>query len=79
MPSMVEAAHAAMQAQRARRLAERLREEVDSVRRLQEQVIPQDLPVPVRTHVGYAWMVLVAVRGRYGSAAAGLEPVCKVL
>ena len=46
MPSMMEAAMAAVIAQRSRMLAERLREEVDSVRRLQESVIPRDLPAP---------------------------------
>ncbi|MFV1968461.1 MAG: PP2C family protein-serine/threonine phosphatase [Pirellulaceae bacterium] len=46
LPSMIEAAQAAMIAQRSRMLAERLREEVDSVRRLQESVIPKDLPAP---------------------------------
>ena len=46
IPSMMEAAQAAAIAQRSRMLAERLREEVDSVRRLQESVIPRDLPAP---------------------------------
>ena len=46
LPSMIEAALAAVIAQRSRMLAERLREEVDSVRRLQESVIPKDLPAP---------------------------------
>lgn len=46
LPSMMEAAMAAALAQRSRVLAERLREEVDSVRRLQESVIPRDLPAP---------------------------------
>jgi serine phosphatase RsbU (regulator of sigma subunit) len=46
LPSMMEAAQAAVIAQRSRILAERLREEVDSVRRLQESVIPRDLPAP---------------------------------
>ena len=46
LPSMMEAAQAAVIAQRSRILAERLREEVDSVRRLQESVIPRDLPTP---------------------------------
>jgi serine phosphatase RsbU (regulator of sigma subunit) len=46
LPSMMEAAQAAVIAQRSRVLAERLREEVDSVRRLQESVIPKDLPAP---------------------------------
>ncbi|MBI1901026.1 MAG: fused response regulator/phosphatase [Planctomycetia bacterium] len=43
---MIETAYTAVQAQRARQLAERLREEIDSVRRLQESVIPHDLPSP---------------------------------
>ncbi len=43
---LVEAAQAAAEAQRSRLLAARLREEVDSVRRLQESVIPRDLPSP---------------------------------
>jgi serine phosphatase RsbU (regulator of sigma subunit) len=43
---MIETAYAAVQAERARQLAERLREEIDSVRRLQESVIPHDLPSP---------------------------------
>ena len=46
LPSMMEAAMAAVVAQRSRMLAERLTEEVDSVRRLQESVIPKDLPAP---------------------------------
>ncbi|MCA9203407.1 MAG: fused response regulator/phosphatase [Planctomycetales bacterium] len=46
LPTMIEAAYRAAQAQRARILAERLREEVDSVRRLQESVIPHNLPAP---------------------------------
>lgn len=46
IPSMMEAAMAAANAQKSRILAERLREEVDSVRRLQESVIPRDLPAP---------------------------------
>lgn len=46
LPSMIQAAQAAVVAQRSRLLAERLREEVDSVRRLQESVIPKDLPAP---------------------------------
>lgn len=43
--SVIESACAAVLAQRSRQLAERLREEIDSVRRLQESVIPRDLPV----------------------------------
>lgn len=44
--SMIDAAIAAMEAQRSIILAGRLREEVESVRRLQENVIPHDLPQP---------------------------------
>lgn len=44
--TMIEAAQAAAIAERSRILAERLREEVDSVRRLQESVIPRNMPVP---------------------------------
>lgn len=44
LASMLEASVAAAADQRARILADRLKEEVDSVRRLQESVIPQDLP-----------------------------------
>jgi serine phosphatase RsbU (regulator of sigma subunit)/CheY-like chemotaxis protein len=43
--SVIEGAREAVMAQRARQLAERLREEIESVRRLQESVIPQELPV----------------------------------
>ena len=42
--SMLEAAHENMVALRAQVVAERLSEEVDSVRQLQESVIPNDLP-----------------------------------
>lgn len=68
LPSMMEAAQAAVVAQRARMLAERLTEEVDSVRRLQESVIPKDLPAPV----GYE------VVGRYEPSqirVSGTNPV----
>jgi len=51
LPSMIEAAQTAVVAQRSRILAERLREEVDSVRRLQESVIPKDLPAPEGYHL----------------------------
>jgi len=44
--SMIETANQAMLAQRSRQLAERLREEIESVRQLQESVIPRDLPTP---------------------------------
>jgi len=43
--SVIESASASVLAQRSRQLAERLREEIDSVRRLQESVIPRDLPI----------------------------------
>ena len=42
--SMLEAAHENVKALRAQVVAERLSEEVDSVRKLQESVIPDDLP-----------------------------------
>jgi serine phosphatase RsbU (regulator of sigma subunit) len=44
LSSVIDSAYASVLAQRSRRLAERLREEIDSVRRLQESVIPRDLP-----------------------------------
>jgi len=44
--SIMEAAHMAVQAQRAQVVAEKLREEVEAVRQLQESVLPQDLPMP---------------------------------
>ncbi len=68
IPSMIEAAQAAVIAQRSRMIAERLTEEVDSVRRLQESVIPKDLPAPV----GYE------VVGRYEPSqirVSGANPV----
>ena len=46
LTSMAAAAKSAADAQRAALLAERLRQEVDSVRLLQESVIPNDLPEP---------------------------------
>jgi serine phosphatase RsbU (regulator of sigma subunit) len=46
LTTLLESAHATLLAQRARQLAEILREEIDSVRRLQESVIPRDLPAP---------------------------------
>lgn len=42
----VESACASAAAERSRALAERLRQEIASVRRLQESVIPRDLPAP---------------------------------
>ncbi len=44
--SLLESAQASVLAQRSRQLAERLREEIESVRQLQESVIPRDLPAP---------------------------------
>lgn len=44
LSTVLEAAHAAVQARRVELLAEKLREEVDSVRQLQESVIPRNLP-----------------------------------
>lgn len=43
---LIESAYTAVQAERSQHLANRLREEVDSVRRLQESVIPHNLPAP---------------------------------
>ncbi|MFO0871827.1 MAG: PP2C family protein-serine/threonine phosphatase [Pirellulales bacterium] len=43
---LIESAYTAVQSERSRYLADRLREEVDSVRRLQESVIPHNLPSP---------------------------------
>lgn len=44
LSTVLEAAHAAVQARRVELLAEKLREEVESVRQLQESVIPRNLP-----------------------------------
>jgi serine phosphatase RsbU (regulator of sigma subunit) len=44
LTTVLEAAHQAVQARRAQLLADKLREEVESVRQLQESVIPQSLP-----------------------------------
>jgi serine phosphatase RsbU (regulator of sigma subunit) len=44
LATVLEAAHAAVQARRVELLAEKLREEVESVRQLQESVIPRNLP-----------------------------------
>jgi phosphoserine phosphatase RsbU/P len=44
--NVIEGAHQAMLAQRNRQLTERLREEIESVRQLQESVIPRDIPTP---------------------------------
>jgi phosphoserine phosphatase RsbU/P len=46
LPSVIESAHTSIQAQRAQRLAERLKEEIESVRQFQESVIPHDVSVP---------------------------------
>ena len=44
--SIMEAAHMSVQARRAQVVAEKLREEVEAVRQLQESVLPTDLPMP---------------------------------
>lgn len=44
--SVIESANQAVLAQRSKQLAERLREEIESVRQLQESVIPRDIPTP---------------------------------
>jgi phosphoserine phosphatase RsbU/P len=49
--SLIESAQASILAQRSRQLAERLREEIESVRQLQESVIPRDLPSPPGYHI----------------------------
>src|SRR5579863_8142590 len=46
MQALLESALAAKRAEQARRLAEKLRSEVDSVRKLQESMIPRDMPAP---------------------------------
>ena len=46
LAATIEAVETAILAKRAEQLADRLREEVESVRRLQESVIPQDIPTP---------------------------------
>jgi sigma-B regulation protein RsbU (phosphoserine phosphatase) len=44
--SVIESAQVSVLAQRSRQLVERLREEIESVRQLQESVIPRDIPSP---------------------------------
>ena len=46
LTSMAQAAVVARQSRQAARLAEQLRQEVDSVKRLQDSVIPRELPQP---------------------------------
>ncbi len=46
LTSIMEAAYLTVQAQRAQVVAEKLREEVEAVRQLQEAVLPHDLPMP---------------------------------
>ncbi len=46
LTSIMEAAFLTVQAQRAQIVAEKLREEVEAVRQLQEAVLPRDLPMP---------------------------------
>ncbi len=50
MPT-VQAAHVAVTAERSRKLADRLRQEIESVRRLQESVIPRNIQAPEGYHV----------------------------
>lgn len=49
--SVIDTACQAVLAQRSRQLADRLREEIDSVRRMQESVIPRDLPALNGYHI----------------------------
>ena len=46
LPSLIEMAHTAVQARRTHQLSDRLREEIESVRQLQESLIPHDIPMP---------------------------------
>jgi sigma-B regulation protein RsbU (phosphoserine phosphatase) len=46
MQALLESALAAKQAEHARRLSEKLRSEIDSVRKLQESMIPRDMSAP---------------------------------
>jgi phosphoserine phosphatase RsbU/P len=46
LTSIMEAAYMTVQAQRAQIVMEKLRDEVESVRQLQEAVLPRDLPMP---------------------------------
>lgn len=68
LSSMAAAAQSAVQAQRAAIVAERLRQEVDSVRRLQESVLPRRLPQPA----GYR------IAARYESSEINVSGVVPV-
>lgn len=46
LTSMIESAHTSSLTEQTQQLADRLRQEIESVRRLQESVIPHDLPAP---------------------------------
>lgn len=46
LTSIMEAAYMSVQAQRAQIVMEKLRDEVESVRQLQEAILPRDLPMP---------------------------------
>jgi serine phosphatase RsbU (regulator of sigma subunit) len=72
LSTIIESAYTAMQAQRTRQLTERLREEIDSVRKLQESVIPRDLPTwPQYRVVGRYEPAPINVRGSLPVAMAG--------
>lgn len=51
LTSIMEAAYMTVQAQRAQIVMEKLRDEVESVRQLQEAVLPRDLPMPEGYHI----------------------------
>lgn len=69
---IIESAYTAMQAQRSRQLMERLKEEIDSVRKLQESVIPRDLPSwPQYRVLGRYEPAPLNVRGNLPVAMAG--------
>ena len=52
LPTVISVAHEAAQAARNRELNLRLQEEIESVRKLQEAVIPQDIAVPEAIYGG---------------------------
>lgn len=70
--TIIESAYTAVQAQRSRQLIERLKEEIDSVRKLQESVIPRDLPLwPEYRVLGRYEPAPINVRGNLPVAMAG--------
>lgn len=72
LPTIIESAYTAVQAQRTRQLMERLREEIDSVRKLQESVIPRDLPTwPHYRVTGRYEPAQIHVRGNLPVSMAG--------